>query len=76
MTPEERAEVGSGVKLIGRWHDMAARKGFCILEATDLGALTHYLGQWNPHMDLDMAPALDDEESAAAAKSILASHNV
>ncbi len=31
-----------------------------------------YLGQWNPSMDLDIAPVLNDEETAAAAKSIVA----
>jgi len=31
-----------------------------------------YLCQWNPSMVLDIAPVLDDEESAAAAKSIVA----
>jgi hypothetical protein len=74
MTPEQRADVGKGVKMIGRWHDLAGRQGVAILEATDLAALNRYLGQWNPFMDMDVAPVLDDEESAAAAKSILADH--
>ena len=50
----------------------ASPGGIC--EATDLAALHRYLGQWNPAMDMDVAPVLDDEESAAAAKAILASH--
>ena len=25
MTPEQRADVGEGVELIGRWHDVNAR---------------------------------------------------
>lgn len=74
MTPEERADAGSGVKLIGRWHDLASRQGVLIAEATDSAALTHYLGHWNPYLDVTVAPVLDDEESAAVAKSILASH--
>jgi hypothetical protein len=31
MTPAKRADVGKGVSLIGRWHDMARREGVCIL---------------------------------------------
>ncbi len=74
MTAQDRANVGQGVKMIGRWHDMAARRGMGIFEATDLAALVRYQAQWNPFMDLEVAPVLDDEESAAAATSIVADH--
>ena len=75
MTPEQRADVGDGVKMIGRWHDTASRTGVAIMEATDLTALHRYLNQWNPFLDLDVAPVLDDEETAALAKDVLADHN-
>jgi hypothetical protein len=75
MTPQERANMGSGVKMIGRWHDLARRKGVGVWEATDLAALHRYLGQWNPFMDVDIAPVLDDEESAAVGKTIVAGHD-
>ena len=42
MTPEERADAGEGVKMIGRWHDTASRCGMGIFEATDLIALNRY----------------------------------
>lgn len=71
MTPEERADAGDGVTIIGRWHDTAARRGVAIIEATDLAALQLYMGQWNPFMDIDIAPVLDDEESAAVARSLV-----
>jgi hypothetical protein len=70
MTAEERAEAGPGVSIIGRWHDMVARQGVAIFEATDLAALNTYIGQWNPHMDEEIAPVLDDEESAAVARAL------
>ena len=44
------------------------------MEATDLAALNRYLGQWNPFMDMDVAPVLDDEESAAVTKSMVTDH--
>ena len=74
MTPEQRADVGDGVKMIGRWHDTNSRSGVAIFETTDLTALNRYLGQWNPFMDLDITPVLDDEETAALAKGVLADH--
>ena len=75
MTPEQRADVGDGVTMIGRWHDTNSRSGVAIMETTDLAALNRYLGKWNPFMDLDVSPVLDDEETAALAKDVLADHN-
>jgi Protein of unknown function (DUF3303) len=72
MKPKQRADVGKGVKMIGRWHDTAGRQGVAIFETTDLAALNRYLGQWNPFMDMDVVPVLDDEESAAVARSVIA----
>ena len=72
MTPQERANVGEGVKMIGRWHDTAGRQGVGIFETTDLAALYLYIGQWNPVMDIDIAPVLDDEETAEVARSLTA----
>lgn len=72
MTPQERANVGEGVKMIGRWHDTAGRQGVGIFETTDLAALNLYIGQWNPVMDIDIAPVLDDEETAEVARSLTA----
>jgi hypothetical protein len=74
MTPEERANAGEGVKIIGRWHDTASRGGVAIMEATDLVALNRYLGQWNPAMDMEVAPVLDDEESATLGRALLEDH--
>ena len=75
MTPEQRADVGDDVKMIGRWHDTNSRTGVAIMETTDLAALNRYLGQWNAFIDLNVAPVLDDEETAALAKNVLADHN-
>lgn len=71
MKPAERANAGEGVKILGRWHDMSSRTGVIILEASDAAAIQRYVGQWNPHMDIDVSPVLDDEESAKVARAIL-----
>ena len=72
MTPEQRADVGEGVTMIGRWHNSAAYAGVAILETDDVAALYRYLGRWNTHMDMEVAAVLDDEESAAVAQDVLA----
>src|SRR5262249_39283575 len=46
LTPEQRADLGPGVKLIGRSHDTGARTGVAIFEATDALALSRYLARW------------------------------
>lgn len=71
LTPAERADAGKGVKLIGRWHNLAQKSGVAIFETNDLAALEAYAGQWSPAMQITVVPVLDDEESAAAAKTIL-----
>jgi hypothetical protein len=42
------------------------------MESDDIVAVQRYLGRWNPHMDIELVPVLDDEESAAGAKQTLA----
>jgi len=74
MTPQQRADVGSGVKLVGRWHDTGARMGVAIFEASDALALGRYIARWNPYMDIDVAPVLDDEETAELARVTLEDH--
>ena len=76
MSPQERANTGDGVKMIGRWLDMAGRTGVLIVESNDLAAVHRYIGQWNPYMDIDLTPVVDDEESAAISRQIIADNNV
>ena len=72
MTPDERADGGSGVTIVGRWHDSAGKGGVAIMEASDNAALQTYLGQWAPYMSLTVIPVLDDEESASLAATVVA----
>lgn len=72
MSPQERADAGDGVKILGRWHDLAGRKGVAIFEAENLAPVQRYIGQWNPHMEIDLAAVVDDEELAAIGRQIIA----
>lgn len=74
LSAAERADAGEGVKIIGRWHNTAARGGVAIMEASDTAKLYRYLARWNPYMDITVSPVLEDEESAALAKASLADH--
>ncbi len=74
MTPQQRADAGEGVKILGRWHELTSRTGVAILEASNAVAVHRYLNQWNLHMDMDVAPVLDDEECTTAIKAILQDH--
>lgn len=71
LSPEERADTGSDVELIGRWHNEAEMTGVAILESASAAALSAYLLKWNPWMDMDVAPVLDDEESALVGREAL-----
>ncbi len=75
MSPQERANTGDGVKMIGRWLDMAGRTGVLIVESNDLAAVHRYIGHWNPYMDIELTPVVDDEESADIARQIVADNN-
>ena len=72
MTPAQRADVGAGVKLVGRWHDSNGRTGVGILESSDTVALSRYLNQWNALCHLEVTPVVSDDESAVLAKEVIA----
>jgi hypothetical protein len=75
MSPQEQVNAGEGVRIVGRWHDVAARGGVVILESGDLAAVQRYIGQWNPYLDCDIAPVLDDEELTAVGRQIVADNH-
>jgi len=63
MSPEqEAAMMGSGVNLIGRWHDVIRGTGAAIFEAESAEAISAYSLNWNRFMDLDVSLVLDDDE--------------
>lgn len=71
MKPKEQMDAGPGVKILGRWHEMTSRTGVAIIEARDAAAVARYLGNWNPHMDMDISPVVDDAGATKAGKAIL-----
>jgi hypothetical protein len=75
LTQQQRADAGVGVKILGRWHDVAARSGVLIMESDDIGAVHRYIGLWNPHLEIALVPVVDDEESVPICRDILSANN-
>jgi Domain of unknown function (DUF3303) len=57
--------------VIGRWHDLAGRTGVAIVESNNLAAVQRWIGKWNPYMDLELTPVVDDGESGAVGRQIV-----
>ena len=63
MTEKTESKGMTGVKLIGRWHDVVGFTGVAIVEVNDAKALSAWLLQWNAVMDIQVVPVLDDKET-------------
>lgn len=64
MSEEDDEKDLGGVKLIGRWHDLAGFTGVAIAETDDPAALQAWLLNWNGMIDiLETTPVLDDREA-------------
>jgi uncharacterized protein DUF3303 len=75
VSPQEMADVGEGVKLLGRWHDVVGRQTIGILESNDLAAVVRFCGRWNSLGDCVIAPVLDDAEARAVGDKVVADSN-
>lgn len=60
----DKADMGSKIKLIGRWHDIGKSTGVAIFECDDAIAMASWALNWNGILDItDLAPVLDDQEA-------------
>jgi hypothetical protein len=53
-----------GVKLLGRWTDMAGGRGFTLTESDDVVAAGKYFYEWNDLIVFDVVPVMNDEQLA------------
>ena len=66
MTVEDdEKDMGSNIKMIGRWHDMSDSSGVAICESDDPMAMAAWALNWNSFLDIDTRMVLDDEEARA-----------
>jgi hypothetical protein len=54
-----------GVKMLGRWHDVANGTGFAVSEASDASVMARWCLEWNDLMEMEVHPALNDEQLGA-----------
>ena len=70
MTGEQdQADLGDGVRLIGRWHDVIGFTGVAICESDDAGAVGNWILNWNSILDAEVTPVLDDDETRALGRA-------
>jgi len=66
MTAEDDlADLGEGVRLIGRWHNIAEFSGVAIYESDDGVAIANWALNWNSILDCEVSPVMDDDETRA-----------
>ncbi len=63
MSDEDDSRDLSGVRLLGRWHDIVGFTGVAIAETDDPKALSNWLLNWNGVIDVQSVPVLDDNET-------------
>ncbi len=51
--------------MLGRWHDVTSSTGFAVSEASDASAVARWALEWNDLMEMDVRPALNDEQLGA-----------
>jgi hypothetical protein len=66
---ERFAETGGlppdGVKMLGRWHDTAANRGWAVAEADDTAAMGKWTRQWNDLLEFEIVPLMSDDQLKA-----------
>jgi hypothetical protein len=59
---ETGAMPPDGVSLFGRWHDTGGRRGFMIVEASDMTLVAKYLRDWTDLITFEIVPVINDEQ--------------
>ena len=62
---------GSGVNLIGRWHDVIGFTGVGIVETDNPEAMAKWLLGWNQICDIEAIPVFDDDETRKLGREFL-----
>ena len=59
-----------GVKMLGRWHHVANGSGISVSEADDPSAIARWALEWNDLLDMEVYPALTDDQLGAVLMSL------
>jgi Protein of unknown function (DUF3303) len=73
LSPEQRAtEPGQGITKIAHWQDVSGRRGVVVVESNDPIAVGRWFGRWNPYLDAEITPVVDEEEATRIGQHIVA----
>ena len=59
-----------GVAMLGRWHAVAGRFGYLLLEGDDATAIYRFASEWHDVCDFDITPVVEDAEAADVMQSM------
>ena len=52
---------GSGVTMLGRWHDVGGGRGFVLAESNDGVAIGKWMQEWTDVLEFEVTPVNNDE---------------
>ena len=61
---ETGAVPPEGVKMLGRWHCTGERRGFMLIESTELSGITRFMRDWSDLLNFQITPVISDEQMA------------
>lgn len=67
---EGGGQTPEGLTLVKRWHAVAGRYGFLLLEGDDPALMYRFAGEWHDLCDIEVTPVVDDETAAAVLQSL------
>mmetsp|Transcript_5238 Transcript_5238/g.8078 ORF Transcript_5238/g.8078 Transcript_5238/m.8078 type:complete len:101 (+) Transcript_5238:73-375(+) len=67
---DDKKDMGPDIKLLGRYHDLAGKRGWAIVEAATLEIVSAWGLNWAGACQITCTPVLDDK----SARAVLSSH--
>ena len=52
----------AGAKMVGRWHNVAGRRGYVLAESDDAVAIGKWMQEWTDLLDFEVIPVVNDED--------------
>ncbi|PSS57788.1 DUF3303 domain-containing protein [Pseudomonas sp. BBP2017] len=66
----------ANLKVLGRWHAVGSRQGFAVAETDDLSLVLKWVLDWSDLMDMQVFPAMTDEQAAPLLKAVVSQMSV
>lgn len=66
---ETGATPPDGVQMIGRWHCTGERRGFMVLESTEITTVMKFMRAWNDVLNFQITPVVSDAQLAEIMRS-------